>query len=80
MRFYLVHPSIVDLCVNALTLHILEEELGKVGPTGLTQETQKRIDQAASEYVSSVKEAEELFSPLLIKEQINAFNSQSGVA
>lgn len=79
MKFYLVHPSIVDLYVNALTLHILEEELGKVGPIGLTQETQNRIDEAACEYISSAQEAEKLFSPFLIKEQINAFNAQSGV-
>jgi len=80
MKFYFIHPSIIDLYVNALTLHILEEELGKTGPDGLTLETQNKIDMATSEYVLSAREAERLFSPVLIREQINAFNSQSGIA
>lgn len=80
MKFYLTHPSIINLYVNVLNLHILEEELGKIGPGGLTQEIQNRIDEATSEYVLSAREAEKLFSPLSIREQINVFNAQSGIA
>lgn len=80
MTFYLIHPTIINLYVNVLTLHILEEELGKIGPGGLTQETQNRIDHATNEYVLSAREAEKFFSPFSIRAQINAFDSHEGIA
>jgi hypothetical protein len=78
MRFNLIHPSIVDLYVNALTLHILQEQLGEIGPDGLTPEIQAQIDVAASEYVLSARKAEQLFgSPDSVQNQLLAFSSQS---
>lgn len=75
--FYPIHPSIVDLYVNALTLHVLEENLGKVGPEGLTQDIQAQVDEAASEYVLSARRAEEVFgNPMYVQSQLNAFSSQ----
>jgi hypothetical protein len=75
--FYPIHPSIVDLYINALTLHVLEENLGKVGPKGLTQDIQAQVDQAASEYVLSVRRAENIFgNPKHVQLQLNTFTSQ----
>lgn len=77
MKFHLIHPSIVDLYVNALTLHILQEQLGKEGPDGLTQDVQIQVDQAASEYVVSAQKAEDLFGdPSIVQAQIDAFTAQ----
>lgn len=82
MKFHIIHPSIVDLYVHALTLHILQEQLGETGPDGLTQDVQTQVDEAASEYVISVRKAEELFgSPDVVQEQLNVFTAQrSGIA
>jgi hypothetical protein len=72
----------VDLYINALTLHVLEENLGKIGPKGLTQDIQARVDQAASEYVLSVRRAEKIFgNPEHVQSQLDAFTSQrQGIA
>jgi len=73
-RFVFIHPSIVDLYVSALTLHILQEKLSKLGPTSLTQDLQAEVDQAASEYVVVAKNIEKIFkSPVHIQSQLNAF-------
>jgi len=38
MRFNPIHPSIVELYINTLTLHLLQERLGMVGPDATEQE------------------------------------------
>lgn len=82
VKFHIIHPTIVDLYVNALTLHILQEQLSKVGPDGLTNDVQMEIDKVSSEYVISIKEAEDLFGdPSNVQAQLNAFTSQrKGIA
>ncbi len=80
--FHIIHPSIVDLYINALTLHVLQERLGKLGPNGLTQDVQIEIDKATSEYVISVKKAEELFKDSnVVQNQLDVFTAQrQGIA
>lgn len=75
--FHFIHPSIVDLYINALTVHVLQEHLGKLGPNDMTQDIQTEIDKATSEYVISVKRAEELFKdPQVVQNQLDAFTTQ----
>lgn len=75
--FHFIHPSIVDLYINALTLHILQEHLGKLIPNDMTQDIQTEVDKATSEYVISVKRAEELFKdPQVVQNQLDAFTTQ----
>lgn len=82
MNFNLVHPSIIDLYINALTLHILEEQLSNIGPNGLTEDIQSKIDEAASEYIISARKAEQIFSsPYSIQSQLNIFSTYNkGIA
>lgn len=77
MKFHIIHPFIEDLYVNALILHILQEQLGQVGPEGLTTEIQLQVDEAASNYVISAKKAEELFGdPHNVQLQLDVFSAQ----
>lgn len=77
MKFNFIHPAIVDLYINALTLHILQEQLGQLGPDGLTKEIKDQVDQAASEYVISARRAEQVCgSPTNVQIQLNAFTTQ----
>ena len=81
MRFNLIHPSIVDLYINTLTLHLLQEKLGKVGPDGLTDEMQENVDDVAHSFSISVEVAEQLFgSSDLVRDQLNAFTGNMGEA
>ena len=75
MNFYIIHPTIIDLYINALTLHILQEQLGNLGPQGLTKDIQAKVEEAAGEYVLSASRAEKLFgSPDIVQKQLNAFS------
>jgi hypothetical protein len=75
--FHIIHPSIIELYINALTLHILQEQLENLGPKGLTQDIQMEVDKATSEYVISVKRAEELFKDSkIVQNQLDAFTTQ----
>ncbi len=77
MKFHFIHPAIIDLYVNALTLHILQERLSILGPKGLTRELKAEVDKAASEYVISARRAEQVCgSPNNVQIQLNAFSSQ----
>jgi hypothetical protein len=81
MRFNIIHPSIVDLYINTLALHLLQERLGIVGPDGLTDEMNENADDVAYNFSISVEEAEQLFgSSDLVQEQLNAFTSNMGEA
>lgn len=75
--FHIIHPSIVNLYINSLTLHILQEKLDSIGPEGLTQDFQDEFDEAASEYMISVRNAENIFrSPAVVQNQLNIFTQQ----
>jgi hypothetical protein len=77
MTFHFVHPAIIDLYVNALTLHILQERLSELGPKGLTKELKAEVDKAASEYVISAKRAEQICgSPNNVQVQLDVFSSK----
>lgn len=81
MNFRLIHPSIVELYVNTLNLHLLEEKLGVVGPDGLTEELRKTVDEAASNFSVAVREAEELYgSSDRVQDQLNEFTGKMGDA
>ena len=75
--FHIIHPSIVDLYVNALTLHILQEQLNSLGPDDFSRDKQTEIDKATSEYVISVKRAEELYKDSgIVQKQLDVFVAQ----
>jgi hypothetical protein len=75
--FNIIHPSIVDLYINALTLHVLQEQLNKLGSTEFTHDVQIEVDKATSEYVISVKKAEEVFKNSdVIQNQLDTFTTQ----
>lgn len=77
MTFHFVHPAIIDLYVNALTLHILQERLSELGPKGLTKELKAEVDKAASEYVISARRAEQICgSPNNVQVQLDVFSSK----
>lgn len=77
MKFHIIHPSIEELYVNALVLHILQEQLGQIGPQGMTTEIQTQVDEAASNFVISAKRAEELFgNSNNVQLQLDAFSIQ----
>jgi hypothetical protein len=81
MRFHLIHPSIVNLYIDTLTLHVLQENLGIIGPDGLTDEIQSDIDNVASSFMISVREAEQLFgSSDVVQDQLNVFSTSCGDA
>jgi hypothetical protein len=60
MKFNFIHPAVIDLYVNALTLHILQEHLDEMEPKEYTKEISDQVDAAASEYVISAKRAEKI--------------------
>lgn len=77
VNFHIIHPSIIDLYINALTLHILQEQLTKVGPDGLSQDVQAEINRATNDYTVSVKRAEALFgNPSIVQDQLDVFASR----
>jgi len=81
MRFNLIHPSIIELYINTLALHLLQEKLGMVGPDGLTDEMNENVDDVANNFSISVEVAEQLFgSSDLVQEQLDAFTSNMGDA
>ena len=74
MRFNLVHPSIIELYINTLTLHLLQEKLGIVGPAGLTDELRETVNETTHNFSVSAQAAEQLFgSSDVVQEQLNAF-------
>jgi hypothetical protein len=81
MRFHPIHPSIVDLYINTLTLHLLQEELGRIGPNGLTDELRENVDVASSSFAISARTAEQLFgSSDAVQAQLNIFTGNMGDA
>lgn len=75
--FHIIHPSIIDLYVNALILHILQEQLTNLGPNNFSLDKQTEIDKATTEYVISVKRAEELYKDFgIVQKQLDAFVAQ----
>jgi hypothetical protein len=81
MRFHLIHPSIIDLYINTLTLHLLQEELGHIGPNGLTDELREHVDMVSSSFAISVRAAEQLFgSSDVVQDQLNVFSNSIGDA
>lgn len=81
MRFNLIHPSIIELYINTLHLHLLQEELGEVGPDGLTDEMRENVDAVTSSFSISAQAAEQLFgSSDIVQEQLNAFTFTIGDA
>ena len=76
MGFHLIHQSIIDLYINALTLHVLQERFDKQ-EKGLDTDIQIQIDEAASAFVISANNAEAIFgNPDLVQEQLNVFTNQ----
>ena len=81
MRFHPIHPSIVDLYINTLTLHLLHEELGRIGPNGLTDEFKDHVDIVSSSFAISARTAERLFgSSDAVQDQLNIFTGSMGEA
>jgi hypothetical protein len=81
MRFHLIHPSIVDLYINTLTLHLLHEELGRIGENGLTNELREHVDIVSSSFAISARTAEQLFgSSDAVQDQLNVFTDSMGEA
>lgn len=81
MRFHLIHPSIIDLYINTLTLHLLQEELGRIGPNGLTDELREHVDMVSSSFAISARTAEQLFgSSDAVQDQLNVFTGSMGDA
>lgn len=75
--FHIIHPSIIDLYVNALTLHILQEQLNNLDPDNFSLDKQTEIDKATTEYVISIKRAEELYKDSeIVQKQLDAFVAQ----
>jgi hypothetical protein len=74
MRFKFIHPSIIDLYINSLTLHLLQEKLGEMGCEKLSDEMRKEVNEASEKFSNSAHIAEELFkSPDIVQEQLNRF-------
>jgi hypothetical protein len=74
MSFNLIHPSIIDLYINTLHLHLLQEKLGMIGPNGLTDELREDVDDVTHNFSISVQVAEDLFgSPDIVQDQLNSF-------
>lgn len=81
MRFNLVHPSIVELYINTLRLHLLQEELEKIGSNDLTDEMREMVDDVTKNFSISAEAAEQLFgSSDVVQEQLNAFTFVMGDA
>jgi len=81
MRFNLIHPSIIELYINTLSLHLLQEKLGIVGPAGLTDELRTKVDETTHSFSVSAQAAEQLFgSSDVVQDQLNAFTFTIGDA
>lgn len=81
MRFNLIHPSIIELYINTLYLHLLQEKVTNIDIKDLTDELNDEINDAATSFSLSVNEAEQLFgSSDLVQEQLNMFTSGMGDA
>lgn len=76
MKFNLIHPSIIELYINTLTLHILEE---KIENDDLMDDL--NIDEIKHNFSISAQAAELLFgSSDIVQKQLDAFYSSIGDA
>ena len=81
MTFKIVHPSIVNLYVNALTLHLLQEKLSNIGPDGLTKDIETDVEIATSEFYDAAQEAERLLgNSEAVQCQLDMFSAHEGDA
>lgn len=81
MRFNLIHSSIIELYINTLSLHLLQEKLSIVGPDGLTDELQDKVDEITNNFSISADVAEQLFgSSDVVQDQLDAFTLMIGEA
>jgi hypothetical protein len=81
MRFNFNHPAIIELYINTLSLHLLQERLGIIGPNGLTDELRKTVDETTHSFSISAQAAEQLFgSSDVVQDQLNAFTFTMGDA
>jgi len=72
VKFNLIHPSIVELYIDALSLHVLEERVDS-SDDDLSEE----LSVAAGRFAKSAKDAEAIFgSPQIVQEQLDAFTEQ----
>jgi hypothetical protein len=79
MGFNLILPSIIELYINTLTLHLLQEELDTMGLDDLTDEMRNTVDEVSNEFSISAQIAEELFgSPDIVQGQLNVLTSNIG--
>lgn len=63
--------------MDALALHILQEQAKNAGPEGLGEDVKAQMTEAASNFVLSAQIAEELFgSPDIVQNQLDAFSAQ----
>jgi len=77
VKFHIILPSIVNLYVDALSLHILQERAKNAGPDGLEDDDKAQMTEAASNFVLSSQIAEELFgTPEIVQNQLDAFSAQ----
>jgi hypothetical protein len=79
MRFKFIHPSIIDLYISSLTLHLLQEKLGEMGSEKLSDKMRNDVNEASEKFANSAHVAEELFgSPDIVQEQLNRFTELMG--
>ncbi len=77
--FNLILPSIVELYINTLTLHLLQEELEMLESDDLTDDMRKNVDEITHNFSIAAQVAETLFgSPEIVQEQLNAFTNNMG--
>jgi hypothetical protein len=81
MRFNLIHPSIIELYIDTLFLHLLQEKITNINIDELTDELNDEINEAATAFSLSANVAESLFgSSDLVQEQLDVFTSGMGDA
>jgi hypothetical protein len=79
MQFSLVHPSIIELYINTLHLHLLQEKLDIIGLDNVTKDFEELIKETTNNFSISVKAAEHFFgSSDVVQNQLNAFDNTMG--
>lgn len=81
MKFSLVHPSIVDLYISTLSMHLLKEKMQSKTEKESGDELDDLIIEISEQFNESVIAAEKLFGNSdIVQEQLNVFVSYMGNA
>jgi hypothetical protein len=74
MHFSLIHPSIIELYIDTLHLHLLQEKLNVIKPEEMTDELKCSFEEISSKFSVSAQTAEQIFgSSDIVQEQLNDF-------